>query len=154
MYVQFQSEYARRLERQIVLADTKVCSAMLTLLQQEVSGYVRGGWMMRKAWRIYQHTYLQILQLYRRTFGTNPTGSLFYLIYNFSQYSDFSYLMFEIVGLINYAALLDFQIIDVSCFNPARMIRVISTRANAPFSESASRKLVAGRIKHEFIFQG
>lgn len=47
---------------------------MLVLLQQEVSSYVRGGWMMRKAWRIYQHTYCQILQLYRRTFGINPSG--------------------------------------------------------------------------------
>ncbi|XP_015115021.1 tetratricopeptide repeat protein 39C [Diachasma alloeum] len=67
-------DYARKLEKQIVLADTQVCTAMLVLLQQEVSSYVRGGWMMRKAWRIYQHTYCQILQLYRRTFGINPSG--------------------------------------------------------------------------------
>lgn len=73
----FQNEYARRLERQIIVADTKVCSAMLTLVQQQVSGYVRGGWMMRKAWRVYQHTYLQILHLYRRTFGTNPSGTFY-----------------------------------------------------------------------------
>ncbi|XP_067213020.1 tetratricopeptide repeat protein 39C-like [Linepithema humile] len=67
-------EYVNKLERQIVLADSQVCSAILTLLQQELTGYVRGGWMLRKAWRVYQHAYTQISQLYRRTFGTNPTG--------------------------------------------------------------------------------
>ncbi|KAG7209648.1 hypothetical protein KM043_011294 [Ampulex compressa] len=67
-------EYVTRLERQIVLADSQVCSAILTFLQQELTGYVRGGWMLRKAWRIYQHAYTQISQLYQRTFGTSPTG--------------------------------------------------------------------------------
>ncbi|XP_015189345.1 PREDICTED: tetratricopeptide repeat protein 39C-like isoform X2 [Polistes dominula] len=67
------SEYIDKLERQIVLADSQVCSAILTLLQQELTGYVRGGWMLRKAWRVYQHTYVQISQLYRRTFGNVPS---------------------------------------------------------------------------------
>lgn len=62
------------MERQIVLADSQVCSAILTLLQQELTGYVRGGWMLRKAWRVYQHAHSQILQLYYRTFGSNPWG--------------------------------------------------------------------------------
>ncbi|XP_043499733.1 tetratricopeptide repeat protein 39C-like isoform X2 [Polistes fuscatus] len=66
-------EYVDKLERQIVLADSQVCSAILTLLQQELTGYVRGGWMLRKAWRVYQHTYVQISQLYRRTFGNVPS---------------------------------------------------------------------------------
>ena len=64
-----------KLERQIVLADTQVFSAVSLFLQQELTGYVRGCWMLRKAWRVYQHAYTQILQLYRRTFGTNPTGA-------------------------------------------------------------------------------
>lgn len=67
-------DYVNKLERQIVLADSQVCSAILTLLQQELTGYVRGGWMLRKAWRVYQHAYTQISQLYQRTFGTNPSG--------------------------------------------------------------------------------
>ncbi|XP_076756953.1 tetratricopeptide repeat protein 39C-like [Xylocopa sonorina] len=66
-------DYVNKLERQIVLADSQVCSAILTLLQQELTGYVRGGWMLRKAWRVYQHAYSQILQLYQRTFGSNPS---------------------------------------------------------------------------------
>ncbi|XP_048266528.1 tetratricopeptide repeat protein 39C-like [Bombus affinis] len=67
-------DYVNKLERQIVLADSQVCSAILTLLQQELTGYVRGGWMLRKAWRVYQHAHSQILQLYQRTFGSNPSG--------------------------------------------------------------------------------
>ncbi|PBC25545.1 Tetratricopeptide repeat9C [Apis cerana cerana] len=67
-------DYVNKLERQIVLADSQVCSAILTLLQQELTGYVRGGWMLRKAWRVYQHAHSQILQLYHRTFGSNPSG--------------------------------------------------------------------------------
>ncbi|XP_043260175.1 tetratricopeptide repeat protein 39C-like [Colletes gigas] len=67
-------DYVNRLERQIVLADSQVCSAILTLLQQELTGYVRGGWMLRKAWRVYQHAHTQISQLYQRTFGADPVG--------------------------------------------------------------------------------
>ncbi|KAL0103603.1 hypothetical protein PUN28_017704 [Cardiocondyla obscurior] len=67
-------DYVNKLERQIVLADTQVFSAVSLFLQQELTGYVRGCWMLRKAWRVYQHAYTQISQLYRRTFGTNPTG--------------------------------------------------------------------------------
>ncbi|XP_053977469.1 tetratricopeptide repeat protein 39C-like [Hylaeus volcanicus] len=68
-------DYVDRLERQIVLADSQVCSAILTLLQQELTGYVRGGWMLRKAWRVYQHAHTQISQLYQRTFGANSSGT-------------------------------------------------------------------------------
>ncbi|KOC67783.1 Tetratricopeptide repeat protein 39C [Habropoda laboriosa] len=67
-------DYVNKLERQIVLADSQVCLAILTLLQQEITGYVRGGWMLRKAWRVYQHAYSQISQIYKRTFGYNPSG--------------------------------------------------------------------------------
>ncbi|XP_054285187.1 tetratricopeptide repeat protein 39C-like isoform X2 [Macrosteles quadrilineatus] len=58
-----------RLEEQVVLADTQVCLALLTFLQHDVTGCVRGGWVLRKAWKVYQHTYNQILALYRQTFG-------------------------------------------------------------------------------------
>ncbi|KAL6262169.1 tetratricopeptide repeat protein 39C-like [Pogonomyrmex barbatus] len=67
-------DYVNKLERQIVLADSQVFSAISLFLQQELTGYVRGCWMLRKAWRVYQHAYSQISQLYRRTFGSNPTG--------------------------------------------------------------------------------
>uniref|UniRef100_A0A1B6CUZ4 Tetratricopeptide repeat protein 39C n=1 Tax=Clastoptera arizonana TaxID=38151 RepID=A0A1B6CUZ4_9HEMI len=60
---------AQRLEEQIMLADSQVCIALLTFLQQDISGYMRGGWALRKAWKVYQHTYNQILELYKKTFG-------------------------------------------------------------------------------------
>lgn len=66
-------EYVDKLERQIVLADTQVGLAVLTLLRQELTSYVRGGWMLSKAWRVYQHVYVEISELYRRTFGTIPS---------------------------------------------------------------------------------
>lgn len=71
---------AHKLEEQIILADCQVGSALLTfLIQRDKSAFVRGGWALRKAWKIYQHTYSQILNLYRRTFGNsqNVPGSEF-----------------------------------------------------------------------------
>lgn len=60
---------ARTLECQIILADTQVCVAILTFLQQEFTGYLKGGWVLRKAWKIYQQTYLQVLNLYKSKIG-------------------------------------------------------------------------------------
>ncbi|KAI5698075.1 hypothetical protein M8J75_001344 [Diaphorina citri] len=57
-----------RLETQIILADTQVSIAILTFLQQDIAGYVKGGWTLRKAWKVYQHTYQQILGLYKKAF--------------------------------------------------------------------------------------
>ncbi|XP_065341993.1 tetratricopeptide repeat protein 39C-like isoform X1 [Cloeon dipterum] len=72
-------ELLNRLEEQIILADTQVCMALLTFLQHDLTGYVRGGWILRKAWKVYQHSYNQVLQLHRRTFGheTEVPGSQF-----------------------------------------------------------------------------
>nr|XP_031829643.1 tetratricopeptide repeat protein 39C-like [Nomia melanderi] len=69
-----ETDYVNRLERQIVLADSKFCRAILTLLQQELTGYVRGGWTLRKAWKVYQYAHSQIWQLYQHTFGRKPSG--------------------------------------------------------------------------------
>jgi hypothetical protein len=67
---------ADKLEEQIILADSQVCVALLTFLQQDLSSYVKGGWVLRKAWKVYQHTYSQILQLYRKTFGCNDVPGM------------------------------------------------------------------------------
>ncbi|XP_062554338.1 tetratricopeptide repeat protein 39C-like [Armigeres subalbatus] len=55
------------LEDQIILADSQLCLAILVSLSQDISGFVKGGWLLRKAWKVYQHTYSQIYQLYTRT---------------------------------------------------------------------------------------
>ncbi|XP_066139860.1 tetratricopeptide repeat protein 39C-like [Euwallacea fornicatus] len=60
---------AEQLEAQIILADSQVCLAILTFLQQDLSGYFKGGWVLRKAWKVYQRTYKEILTLYRERIG-------------------------------------------------------------------------------------
>lgn len=62
-------DVARTLECQIILADTQVCVAILTFLQQEFTGYLKGSWVLRKAWKIYQQTYTQVLNLYKAKIG-------------------------------------------------------------------------------------
>ncbi|KAJ8971625.1 hypothetical protein NQ314_000608 [Rhamnusium bicolor] len=60
---------AEQLETQIILADSQVCIAILTFLQQEISGYFKGGWVLRKAWKVYQKAYKEILNLYMEHIG-------------------------------------------------------------------------------------
>ncbi|XP_068915157.1 tetratricopeptide repeat protein 39C-like isoform X7 [Tenebrio molitor] len=62
---------AETLETQIILADSQVCLAILTFLQQDISGYFKGGWVLRKAWKVYQSAYHEILQLYKEIVGAS-----------------------------------------------------------------------------------
>lgn len=61
--------YEEQLEAQIILADSQVCIATLTFLQQDITGYLKGGWVLRKAWKIYQKLYKEILELYEENIG-------------------------------------------------------------------------------------
>lgn len=54
------------LETQIILADSLVCISILTFLQQDFSGYFKAGWVLRKSWKVYQHTYNQVRGLYKQ----------------------------------------------------------------------------------------
>lgn len=60
---------AEELESQIILADSQLCIAILTVLQQDITGYFKGGWVLRKSWKIYQHTYKEISELYKKIVG-------------------------------------------------------------------------------------
>uniref|UniRef100_A0AAG5D4L0 Tetratricopeptide repeat protein 39C n=1 Tax=Anopheles atroparvus TaxID=41427 RepID=A0AAG5D4L0_ANOAO len=62
------------LEEQIILADSQLCLAILVSLSQDISGFMKGGWLLRKAFKVYQHTYQQIYQLYTGTLQTDGTG--------------------------------------------------------------------------------
>lgn len=62
-------KYAEQLETQIILADSQVCIATLTFLQQDITGYIKGGWVIRKAWKIYQKLYKEVLDLYVGNIG-------------------------------------------------------------------------------------
>lgn len=57
---------AMRLETQIILADTQLCSAILTFLTQDLSGYMKGIWLLKKAWNEYQQTHTELVSLYGR----------------------------------------------------------------------------------------
>ncbi|KAB0793852.1 hypothetical protein PPYR_07532 [Photinus pyralis] len=63
------------LEHQIILADAQVCMAILIFLQQDVSGMFKGGWILRKSWKIYQHTYNTIRSLYKEIVGELPDAA-------------------------------------------------------------------------------
>lgn len=49
-----------RLQRQIIVADCQVYLAVLAFVRQELSAYIKGGWILRKAWKIYNKCYLDI----------------------------------------------------------------------------------------------
>ncbi|XP_077580135.1 tetratricopeptide repeat protein 39C-like [Stigmatopora nigra] len=52
-----------RLQRQIIIADCQVYLAVLAFTKQELSGYIKGGWILRKAWKVYDKCYCDITQL-------------------------------------------------------------------------------------------
>ncbi|XP_042886714.1 tetratricopeptide repeat protein 39C-like isoform X1 [Penaeus japonicus] len=62
-------EPGSHLEQQVVLADCQVLLAILTFLQQEIGSYVKGGWVLRKAWKVYEHSYSKVKRMYKQTFG-------------------------------------------------------------------------------------
>ena len=72
------SATALKLEQQIIIADCQVLAAIINFLHQDWGSYMKGGWVLRKAWKIYQKSYAQIRQLYikRIGLGGNSIGKL------------------------------------------------------------------------------
>ncbi|XP_047225431.1 tetratricopeptide repeat protein 39C-like isoform X1 [Girardinichthys multiradiatus] len=52
-----------RLQRQIIIADCQVYLAVLSFIKQELSAYIKGGWILRKAWKMYNKCYVDITHL-------------------------------------------------------------------------------------------
>ncbi|KAF6731017.1 Tetratricopeptide repeat protein 39C [Oryzias melastigma] len=52
-----------RLQRQVIIADCQVYLAVLSFIKQELSGYIKGGWILRKAWKMYNKCYNDITHL-------------------------------------------------------------------------------------------
>ena len=69
---------AVKLEQQIIIADCQVLAAIINFLHQDWGSYMKGGWVLRKAWKIYQKSYAQIRHLYikRIGLGGNSIGML------------------------------------------------------------------------------
>lgn len=65
----------QQLESQIILADSYVLIAILTFLQQDLSGYFRGGWILRKSWKLYHEIYNEISKLYKDIVGDTNSDS-------------------------------------------------------------------------------
>ncbi|KAG7525487.1 tetratricopeptide repeat protein 39C-like [Solea senegalensis] len=68
-----------RLQRQIIIADCQVYLAVLSFIKQELSAYIKGGWILRKAWKMYNKCYSDITHLQescrRRDSGAKVTPS-------------------------------------------------------------------------------
>ncbi|KAG9334348.1 hypothetical protein JZ751_008234 [Albula glossodonta] len=52
-----------RLQRQIIVADCQVYLAVLSFVKQELSAYIKGGWILRKAWKMYNKCHSDIVLL-------------------------------------------------------------------------------------------
>ena len=65
---------ALKLEQQIILADCQVLAAIINFLHQDWGSYMKGGWVLRKAWKIYQRAYTQIRDLYMRRVGLSSNS--------------------------------------------------------------------------------
>uniref|UniRef100_A0A8B9LJP7 Tetratricopeptide repeat domain 39C n=1 Tax=Astyanax mexicanus TaxID=7994 RepID=A0A8B9LJP7_ASTMX len=52
-----------RLQRLIIVADCQVYLAVLSFVRQELSAYIKAGWILRKAWKMYNKCYSDISQL-------------------------------------------------------------------------------------------
>ncbi|KAK3567241.1 hypothetical protein QTP86_015073 [Hemibagrus guttatus] len=52
-----------RLQRLIIVADCQVYLAVLSFIRQELSGYIKAGWILRKAWKMYNKCYNEITRL-------------------------------------------------------------------------------------------
>ena len=54
-----------RILRQIILADCQLYMAMLVMIRQEVSGYIKGGLLIRKGYKMYEKIYKEIGKIYK-----------------------------------------------------------------------------------------
>ncbi|XP_071948987.1 tetratricopeptide repeat protein 39C-like [Antedon mediterranea] len=62
-----------RLQRLIILADCQLYMAMIIFSRFEISGFVKGGWLIRKAFKLYEKTYKEIAAVYKDRFGQDIT---------------------------------------------------------------------------------
>ncbi|XP_013398289.1 tetratricopeptide repeat protein 39C [Lingula anatina] len=62
--------------RQIIVADCMMHQAVLTFINQDISSYVKGGWLMRKAWKIYEKVYREIKALYDKESWPDANGGV------------------------------------------------------------------------------
>ncbi|XP_052250371.1 tetratricopeptide repeat protein 39C-like [Dreissena polymorpha] len=52
-----------RIQRQIVVGDSLLYQAILVFTGQDIPSYIKGGWLLRKAWKIYEKIYKEVTGL-------------------------------------------------------------------------------------------
>lgn len=55
-----------RLMRQIVTGDCLLYESILIFINQDIASYIKGGWCLRKAWKLYERTMKEILIIHDR----------------------------------------------------------------------------------------
>ena len=65
-----------RLERQVIVADCILYQAMLTFIPMDLSGYVKGGWLLRKAYKHYSKLHKEISSLHKAVSARGSSQSL------------------------------------------------------------------------------
>lgn len=51
--------------REILLADCYIYESIITFIKQDLKSYIKGGWLLRKAWKIYEKLYKEISSLHK-----------------------------------------------------------------------------------------
>ncbi|KAL8581309.1 hypothetical protein ACOMHN_034388 [Nucella lapillus] len=52
-----------RVQRQVIVADSLLYQAILIFTNQDIPSYIRGGWHLRKAWKIYDKVHREVTRL-------------------------------------------------------------------------------------------
>ncbi|BFZ21000.1 hypothetical protein BsWGS_24039 [Bradybaena similaris] len=52
-----------RITNQVIVADCLLYQAVLVFTNQDISSYVKGGWLLRKAWKIYERLHKEVTAL-------------------------------------------------------------------------------------------
>lgn len=52
-----------RIQRQVIVGDALLYQAILVFTGQDIPSYIRGGWLLRKAWKIYEKLYKEVTNL-------------------------------------------------------------------------------------------
>ncbi len=53
-----------QLQCRIIMGDCLLYQSILTFINQDIPSYIKGGWLLRKAWKIYHKTHKDIQRLY------------------------------------------------------------------------------------------
>lgn len=55
-----------RLIRQIVTGDCLLYESILIFINQDITSYIKGGWCLRKAWKLYERTLKELIAIHDR----------------------------------------------------------------------------------------